>query len=476
MKKNKTIFAFFGITGDLAKRYLIPAIWCLSKDRDFFDEFEVIGIGRKDKTQKEFEQDIINSLTKHADCSQSKITKTFLSKFQYHKVEDYEEENSYEKLKEKIENCSKDFNVQVIYYLAMPPKIFFPILENIKKTGLNIQKSSSKKIVFEKPFGVDLNSARKLNNAIMKVFKEENVYRIDHYLGKEAVQNIMALRFSNYLFEPLWNNSHIDNIQITASEKLGVEDRGSYYDNSGALRDMVQNHLFQMLTLIAMEPPAKLDSQSVRDEKIKVLNAIKPFDKWENSVIFGQYDNYHKEIGIKKNSRTETYTALKVEIDNWRWTGVPFYLRTGKKLNKRETLVVIEFKKTPNILFNEKSTLQTNKLILKIQPDESIKLELNIKSPKSDKAIETIETEFDHKKYFQAKSPQAYEKLLFNISKGDQTHFTRWDAVEKSWEIVDKLVTCRDNCPRIFKYKTNSCGPKEADYLLEKDSRKWHNY
>ncbi len=485
MKQNKTIFAFFGITGDLAKRYLIPAIWCISKDKDFFEEFEVIGIGRKDKNKEEFEKDIKNSLSEFANCKENNISKSFLNKFQYLKVEDYNNQESYEKLKEIIDNSSKNFKTQVIYYLAMPPKIFIPILENIKKTGLNEQNNVQKKIVFEKPFGEDLKSAKKLNESIMKVFKEEDVYRIDHYLGKEAVQNFMALRFSNYIFEPLWNNRHIDNIQVTASESLGVEDRGSYYDNSGALRDMVQNHLFQMLSLIAMEPPAKLDAKCIRDEKIKVLNAIKSFDKWESSVVFGQYDEgtingkklkaYLEEPGVAKNSRTETYTALKVEIDNWRWAGVPFYLRTGKRLKERGTSVVVEFKKTPRILFNENSKLETNKLILKIQPDESIKLQLNIKSPKSDKEISTIETEFDHKHFFQTRSPQAYEKLLFNIVKSDQTHFSRWDAVETSWKIVDKLVTCRDNCPMIFKYPVGSYGPQQADNMLKKDGRVWHN-
>ncbi len=491
MKKNKTILVFFGISGDLSKRYLIPSIYYLSKDKDFFEEFEVLGIGRKKFSEEGFKKYIQNSIINSADykndfinsnisksTDENEIKKSFLDKFSYFNLENYDDLKSYEKLKNILEKSSFGYNTQIIYYLAISPKIFYPILENIEKSNLNEQKSSIKKIVFEKPFGEDLISAQKLNDIILNVFEEKYVYRIDHYLGKEAIQNFLALRFSNYIFEPLWNNRHVDNIQISACEDIGVEDRGEYYDSSGALKDMVQNHLFQILALIAMEAPIKLDSEKIRDEKIKVLSSIKPLndDSWDKSVVFGQYDSYKEEKDIKKDSKTETFVALKLEIDNWRWSGVPFYLRTGKKLKEKGSLVVIEFKSTPKILYNEKSQLETNKLIIKIQPNESIKMQFNIKSPHNDTQISTITSEFDHKEFFQMKTPKAYEKLLLNIINSDQTNFPRWDIVETSWKIVDKLISCRDNCPVIFKYKSGTYGPKQSEDLLLKDNKKWHDF
>jgi len=359
----------------------------------------------------------------------------------------------------------------------MPPALFEPILENIKTSGLYSEKNSIKKIAFEKPFGSDLVSAQKLNAQIMKVFDESQIYRIDHYLGKEAVQNFLVLRFANHFLEPLWNNRHIDNIQISAPENLGVGTRAGYYEKSGAVKDMVQNHLFQMLSLIAMEPPVNLHADSIRDEKYKVFSAIKDFHgDWDHNVVFGQYEGYKKEKGIASNSKTETFVALKLELDNWRWAGVPFYLRTGKMLKRKGTMIVVEFKSLPNILYNRKGKLESNKLIIKVQPDEKIEMMLNIKSPKGNLRIDPVKIDFDHKKFFGIGSPQAYERILSDIEKGDQTLFTRWDGVEESWKIIDKLVDCKDNCPILFKYDKGSWGPNQSDEFIGQDGRSWFNF
>jgi len=473
---KKTIYVLFGITGDLAKRKLIPSFYHLDKNNKISEDFEVIGIGRKPIEKQDFENNIENYLKEFGNIKKSEIKKEFTSKFSYQQI-DFTNLDDYKNLKEIIDKKSKSKSTQVIYYLAMPPSLFKPILENIGNSGLNDQSNSIKKIAFEKPFGNNLDSAKELNNSIMKVFKEEQVYRIDHYLGKDAVQNFLVLRFANHLLEPLWNNRHIDNIQITASEKLGVENRASYYDSSGALKDMVQNHLFQMLSLIAMEPPVTLEPEKIRDEKSKVFSSIKDFDgEWDKNVVFGQYKNYLSEPKIPKKSRTETYVALKVEIENWRWSGVPFYLRTGKKLKEKGTTIVIEFKKLPNLLFNKKGDLESNKLVIKIQPNEKIEMQLNVKSPDSKLKINPVFTQFDQKDFFGIGSPEAYQKILSDIELGDQTLFTRWDGVKKSWEIVDKLVGCKDNCPIVFKYECGSYGPIQADKLLEKDNRYWHNF
>lgn len=481
--KKKTIFVLFGVTGDLARRKLIPAFFCLGKDKKFYEEFDVIGVGRKDLGIGEY---VLGSIEKFSGCDLNDgVHSDFTEKFSYVKI-DFSNYASYQNIKDEIDRKSRGFDTQVIYYLATPPKLFFDILAGLEKHGMNKNGESLKKIVFEKPFGEDLSSARKLNNSVGDVFDEKHIYRIDHYLGKEAVQNFLALRFANHFFEPLWNNRHIDNVQISAFEQLGVEGRGSYYEKSGALRDMVQNHLFQMLSLIAMEPPYNLDAEAIRDEKIKVFSAMKSLEgSWDECVRFGQYGTgnllgksvlgYREEDGVDNNSRTETYVALKLQVDNWRWAGVPFYLRTGKRLEKKGTTVVVEFRKVPNILFNGKGNLASNKLIINIQPDEKIEMQFNVKVPGESNRIKRVGAEFDHKKFFKIASPEAYEKLLLDVANGDQTLFTRWDAVEESWKIVDKLVDCRDNCPMVFKYDSGSLGPKEADELLEKDGRVWFN-
>lgn len=464
---GKTLFVVFGVTGDLFKKKLLKAfeeIYLKQKD------FLILGVGRKNFTDKTFQFIFKND-----------INKDFKNKILYEKI-DFDNFEDYVRLNKRIQNIiSKDF--QVIYYLSVPPTLFNSILRNIKKSKLN-NSWCERKIVFEKPFGSDLISARQLNNLVLEDFKEDQIYRIDHYLGKEVIQNFLTLRFANSFFEPIWNNHYIDNIQITAFEEIGIEQRAGYYEKAGALRDMVQNHLLQIFSLIAMEAPSLLDAEKIRDEKIKVLTSIKKFpDNFENYAIFGQYDknekmkikSYLQEKDVSKFSKTETFVALKINVENWRWDGVPFFLRTGKRMNWTGTEVVIEFKEIPNILFNKLGQLKSNKLIIKIQPDSFIKFQFNIKNAKKKDSIVPIKAEFDHRNFFKINSTKAYTTLLLDIINSDQTNFPRWDFVQQSWKIVDKLINCKGKCPFIFKYESFSCGPKESLKLLNKYKKNWND-
>lgn len=484
--KKKTIFVIFGATGDLMQRKLIPAFFCMQHHKKDLDEFEVLSIGRRDISQKQYlDEFVLPSLEKYSSCYDKNLVSSYIEKMTYVEV-DFKNTKSFSIIKKEIEKRSKEYQTQVIYYLSVPPSLFSPILEALSENGLSEQNEIPKKIAFEKPFGTNLGSARKLNSKIMQVFSEDQVYRIDHYLGKEAVQNFLVLRFANHFLEPLWNNRHVDNIQITVSETLGVGSRAQYYEESGALRDMVQNHLFQMLSLIAMEPPASLDPESIRDEKVKIFSSIKPLEEnsWSKNVVFGQYDKavidgklvpgYTEEEGVAKNSKTETFVALKLEIDNWRWAGVPFYLRTGKRIKEKGTTVVVEFKKVPHILYNLTGNLESNKLVISIQPDEKITMQFNVKGTQGKPMLASAE--FDHRKQFNINTPEAYENILNSIINSDNSMFTRWDAVEKSWEIVDKLVECHDNCPVVYKYDSGTWGPVISNKLLENDGRRWNQF
>lgn len=476
MDTMHTLFVVFGATGDLMKKKLFPSFYNIYRKNP---TVSVLGVGRKELDDESFREMNNTILSSYEN-------KKFQEEVFYQQIS-YTEQESYVHLKEKIDLLKQEKkNLQVIFYLAMPPHLFNPIMQNLKIQGLDSIEEYQTKIVFEKPFGVDLKSARELNTNILKAFKESQVYRIDHYLGKEAVQNFLTLRFANSFFEPLWNNHYIDNIQITGFETIGIEGRGGYYDESGALKDMLQNHLLQMLSLIAMEPPATLDAKHIRDEKVKVFEAIHHLEKdIEGHIAYGQYSQgvvegekvigYREEEGIPKDSNTETYVALRVFIDNWRWKGVPFYLRTGKRMQKKGTTVVVEFKKLPQLLYNSKDTVDTNKLIIHIQPDASISMEFNVKTPGVSNKVDPVIAEFDHREFFGLDTPEAYEVLFNEIIKGDQSLFARLDGVEEAWRIVDTIVKCRDLREHIELYPSGSLGPKGADKLLEEDGRKWHN-
>jgi len=481
---NKKLFIIFGATGDLTKRKLIPAFYNLFNNSKISKNFTILGASNTKYTNEEYKEKSIEFIKNFCHTDKTKINQKFLSKISYTKI-NLTKINDYKQLLKKI-NLITTKNTELIFYLAIPPQLFKTVLTHLDKIGLNKNSKNKIKIIFEKPFGFDLKSAKDLNEKLMTVYNENQIYRIDHYLGKDAVQNFQAVRFSNSILEPIWNNKYIDNIQITAFEELGVEQRAIYYDKAGALRDMVQNHILQMLAYIAMEPPTELTADKIRNEKVKIFSSIKNIGNYNaNDVVFGQYTkgkiqnkkviDYLDEKNIKKTSKTETFVAAKFEINNWRWSGVPFYIRTGKRMNKKGTIIVIEFKKLPSILYNQNNTLEPNKLIIQVQPNASIDMIFNIKSLDSKYAVTPVLAEFDKKQFNDLNSHEAYENLFLEILKSDQSLFTRWDGVEASWKIVDSMVNCKKNCPIIHKYKSGTTGPSQSDKLLKKDGKQWHN-
>ncbi len=456
----QTIFIIYWSTWDLAKRKLFPALYNIFKDKKE-QNIDIIAVGRRDFSNEEFIQYIDTEtsdfIEKEADF------KAFLNTITYSKVELTKSED-YSKLRGDINKYEKK-ETQVIFYLSISPEYFDAFVDNYRYIDIK-----DAKIIFEKPFGTDLETAKKLNTKIMEVFREKQVYRIDHYVWKEAIQNILAFRFANIMFEPIWNNNYIDNIQITASETVGVGDRWWYYDNSWALRDMVQNHLFQVLSLVVMNPPSMIDSEWIRQEKLKVFRSIKLWNDYEKNIVFGQYDWYLWEKDVAQNSRTETFVAMKLEVNSWNFIWVPIYLRTGKALIEKSTQIVIEFKEVPDILFKKFWPISKNRIILEIQPNEGIDIHFNIKENWNSKEVERVKSKFIK----EIESKEAYEKLLEDAIVWDKTLFTSWEMLEETWKIVDNLVNCKNNCPIIHKYEKGSNGPIASDILLENDRRKWY--
>lgn len=386
----------------------------------------------------------------------------FLKKMEYLELP-IDNPEGYAPLRDRLTQYS---NTNIIFYLSVPPELFVPIISGIGNSGLN---STSSTIAIEKPFGSNLESAQKLNTLVTQYFSEDQIFRIDHYVGKETIQNILTFRFANSLFEPVWNNHYIDNIQITASESLGVENRGPYYDRSGALRDMIQNHLFQVLSLAAMEPPYSLASSAIQDEKVKVLRSLRLGKDNLSHVVFGQYSGYKSESWVAENSRTETFVALRLEIHNWRLKGVPIYIRTGKALASKTTRIVVEFKKNTSILYSEPTDLERNRIIFEIAPDEGITVGFNVKEYGTSSKTRSVTSEFLQSKEWS----EAYEHIMSELLLRSHTLFTRWDMIQESWKIVDDLIDCKENCPILHTYQIGSEGPKAADELLAIDGRKW---
>ena len=485
------ILVLFGGTGDLAKRKLLPAIYNLAQKNLLPENFAVVAIGRRDITRDAYCQQLKQSVS---EFSRSKVEDAVWEKIKdrlYYLRFDFDQDSGYKNLVQFLGELDKSLKTSgnYIYYLAVAPEYFGVITDKLHEHNLSSLEKGKKSLVIEKPFGRDLDSARALNKKISAVFSEDNIYRIDHYLGKEMIQNIMILRFSNILFEPLWNNKYIDNIQITSSETVGIESRGGYYESSGALRDMIQNHILQLLTLTAMEPPKDLNTEAIRDEKVKVLKAIEPItpEYIRNNMVRGQYgsgdingsnyNSYREEDKVSPNSSIETFAALKLHINNPRWTGVPIYIRTGKRLKSKFTGIVIEFKQALKGLYRKtNSDLMPNLLIIKIQPEEGVYFQFNAKEPGSDNNIVPVTMDFCQSCNFLNNSPEAYERLLGDIIKGDSTLFTRWDEVENSWRFVDSIMKIWRSEPIDFpNYESGSNGPSAADELLVKDNRGWWN-
>jgi len=483
----------FGASGDLTARMLIPSLFKLYSDKLLPENFSVTGFSRKEMDSGTFRELMKKSVKEHSEEEFDETTWNKFEKNLHYFIADYKNPELYKKLLTEIELIESSNNTggNRILYMAVPPDSIFEIVTNIGKSGLNKQVSdrSWTRIILEKPFGHDLESALKLNKNVSRCFSEKQIYRIDHYLGKESVQNILVTRFANGIFEPLWNRNYIDHIEITSSESIGIENRGGYYDCSGALRDMVQNHLLQLLGYIAMEPPSTFDSNSIRDESLKVFQSLRPVREEEVSkvVIRGQYVNskirgekvigYREEKGVAANSRTETYVALQLFIDNWRWGGVPFYIRTGKRLPTRVTEIVIHFKATPHHLFKSSKDIPDsyNMLVIRIQPDEGLLLKFAMKVPESDFKIQNVSMDFHYSDVTAESLPAAYEKLLLDCMLGDQTLFIRADAVEACWRYIQPILNAWKKDPGIvvYGYPAGTWGPECADDLIAGKEFMW---
>lgn len=484
-EKPTALIMIFGATGDLAKRKLFPSLYHLF-EKGKLDRFAVIGVARRSLTHEEFKQSVKDSvLTSNAN---SENIDEFISRFAYHS-HDVTNSSSYTALNHLAAELDNHFDLKGnrIFYLAMAPEFFGTIAEHLKKDGLT-DVPGFKRLVIEKPFGRDLESAKALNKQIRTAFSENEIYRIDHYLGKEMVQNIEVIRFANAIFEPLWNNRYISNIQITSSEVLGVEERGRYYEKSGALRDMVQNHMLQMVALLAMEPPIRLTTDEIRSEKVRVFRALRPLEENEIGKYFvrGQYDEgqisgqtvpaYRNEEMVDPNSNTETFVAGKVMIDNFRWAGVPFYIRTGKRQTVKQTKIVIQFKDIPmNLYYQTDQALHPNLLVIHIQPEEGITLHLNAKKSGQNMDATKVNLHYTNKGIDGMNTPEAYEKLLYDCMRGDATNFTHWDEVALSWSFVDSISEVWENTPQVDfpNYASGTMGPKASDKLLEENGFHW---
>lgn len=476
----------FGATGDLAKRKLFPSLYKLFEKGKLSEQFAVIGVARRPLSNDEFQQSIKDSVRTSIE-KEDRINE-FSSHFYYHS-HDVTDSASYAKLKELAGELDEHYqlNGNRIFYLAMAPEFFGTIALHLKSDGLT-EVTGFKRLVIEKPFGHDLESARELNNQIRTAFSEDEIYRIDHYLGKEMVQNIEVIRFANAMFEPLWNNRYISNIQVTSSETLGVEERGRYYEKSGALRDMVQNHMLQMVALLAMEPPIRLNTEEIRSEKVKVFRAMRPIegDKVEEYFVRGQYDqgtvggksvpSYRDEPMVDEKSNTETFVAGKLLIDNFRWAGVPFYIRTGKRMETKTTKIVIQFKDIPmNLYYQTEHTLNPNLLVIHIQPEEGITIHVNAKKSGQHLEATPVKLNYSNRGSDGLNTPEAYEKLLYDCMRGDATNFTHWDEVALSWSFTDKISEVWENTidESFPNYSSGTQGPKCSDELLEKDGFFW---
>lgn len=484
-KPENQVLVIFGASGDLAKRKLIPALMDLYIQDLMPDRFAVVGVSRTKYTDEEFRKMMQDSIKKYAegDALDDDKINDFTTNLFYQPI-DTSNESEYKLVENKLDSISNLFNYNgnCIYYLSTPPSLYEIIPKNLALQGLNENGEGIKRLIIEKPFGYDLQSAKDLNKDLLKYFNEDQIYRIDHFLGKETVQNLLVTRFSNGIFEPLWNRNFIDHVEITSSESIGVGSRGGYYENSGALRDMLQNHLLQMVGLVAMEPPSSLDSRAIRNESLKVFQSLRPIKEEEvNKIaIRGQYVaskikgeqvlGYREEEGVDPNSKTETYVALKFYIDNWRWGGVPFYVRTGKRMPTKVTEIVIHFKQTPHYLFSKKDGSEAcNQLIIRIQPDEGILLKFGMKVPGAGFNVQNVNMDFHYSDLSNVNLPTAYERLLLDAMLGDSTLYARGDAVEEAWKFLSPIQNAweNDKSIKIYGYPAGTWGPESADELIE---------
>jgi glucose-6-phosphate 1-dehydrogenase len=485
------VMVIFGASGDLTKRKLIPALYNLSKDRLLSPEFALIGISKDEFTTEQYRDKITEDVKQFSTTDfDADLWHWFVRRIYYISGE-FSDQHVFDQLKTLLGELDGRHGTRgnYLFYLATSPSFFAPIIEKLGSTGLTKEETGWRRVIIEKPFGRDYESARTLNKSIQQVLDEKQIYRIDHYLGKETVQNILVFRFSNGIFEPIWNRRYIDSVQITVSETVGVEQRGGYYETAGTLRDMVPNHIFQLICLTAMEPPVSFDADVVRDEQGKILKAIQPMTPEEvlTRTVRGQYGfgvngqekmpAYRSEPNVSPSSRTETFVAMKLFIDNWRWADVPFYLRTGKRMEKRVTEISIQFKRAPFMLFRQTAveSLTPNRLVLHLQPDEGISLRFGAKIPGPIVRLGAVKMDFHYADYFGTPPTTGYERLLYDAMLGDATLFQRSDMVEAAWHVVAPILDVWEALPprKFPNYAAGTWGPKDADELLEKDKRKW---
>ena len=490
-KPDPCSFVIFGATGDLTHRLVIPALYNLAASDLLPENFCVAAVARKGVTGADMRNSLMDGLRKFATRPVDEEIAMQLLACVTAIEADVRDPASFDAMRDQLDKLEdiRGTRGNRLFYLATPPSAFLPIARELGRTGMLKENGMWRRLVVEKPFGTDLASARALNAELLKLVTEHQIYRIDHYLGKETVQNILVLRFANGMFEPIWNRNHIDHVQITVDEKLGVGHRGSFYDATGALRDMVPNHLFQLLSLVAMEPPVKFDAHSVRSEKAEVLSAIQTQSQQEalNNSVRAQYvagrigDNelgdYRKITEVKPNSTTETYAALKLTIDNWRWAGVPFYLRTGKALCTKRTEIAIKFKQAPFAMFRDTPVdrLSQNFMIISTEPTEGIELQFNTKVPGPTINIDGVEMKFRYKDYFKAEPSTGYETLIYDCMIGDNILFQRADSVEAGWRAVQPFIDAwkKAGAEGLETYKAGTEGPARADELLARDGRSW---
>jgi glucose-6-phosphate 1-dehydrogenase len=489
------VMVIFGAAGDLTKRKLLPALYNLKANGLLPREFAIVGVARKDMTHEEFREEQSRDIRQFATQPVDEALWSELRAVLYYQAGEFTAPETYARLATLVTEVGNKHDTagNVLFYLAVPPAYFAPIVARLGEAGLVSETEGTwRRVIIEKPFGRDLDSARALNAELGRVLTERQIYRIDHYLGKETVQNILVFRFANGLFEPIWNRRYVDHVQIMVAETVGVEDRGGYYDTAGVLRDMIQNHMFSLLSLVAMEPPSSFEADAVRDEKVKVLKSIRPMPPEEvlQRSVRGQYGpgqidgkpvrGYRTEPKVSPTSATETYAALKLDVENWRWAGVPFYLRSGKRLPRRDTEIMIQFRRPPLLLFEQeeselKDQIEPNRLVLHIQPDEGIEVQMKAKRPGPTVELTTVKLDFSYRDFGETAAATGYERLLHDSMVGDHTLFYRADMVEAAWRIVTPILDVWQSIPpRDFpNYPAGSWGPPAAEQLIQHDGRRW---
>jgi glucose-6-phosphate 1-dehydrogenase len=476
--ETATSIIIFGASGDLTQRKLIPSLFNLFRKTRLAKAFHILGFGGTAFTDEQFRDHLLKGARKYAGFEfTDEEWQPFAANLGYQQGK-YAQKEDFQKLADRLSKFEGG-PANRLYYMALPPDVFPTIVENLSATRQLEENGGWRRVVLEKPFGTDLASAVKLNEQVHRALNENQIYRIDHYLGKETVQNILFTRFANTIYEPIWNRNYIDHVQITVAEQVGLEHRAGFYDSVGVLRDMVQNHLLQLLTLVAMEPPASFSANHLRNEKVKVLSAIRPMTPEQVlvSTVRAQYRGYREEPEVKPNSSTPTFAALRLFVNNWRWQGVPFYLRSGKCLAEKKSQIIIQFKEPPLAMF-PMQTMKQNMLVLFLQPDEGVHIRFEAKAPDTVAETRSVDMEFHYAEAFgQTAIPEAYERLLLDALQGDASLFTRADEVETAWSLIDPILQTWEThqTPPLAGYRPDSWGPPEADTLLARDGRRWIN-